>query len=61
MDFTYVNVRVSNPLKMGKFKDIELLLDSGSIFTSIPRKTLEELDLSPIDRERMRVYGEGNY
>jgi len=57
MGFTYVKVRVSNPLKAEKFKDVDLLVDSGAIFTSIPRKILEELDLSPIDRERLRVYG----
>jgi aspartyl protease family protein len=57
MGFTYVRVRVSNPLKTVKFKDIDLLVDSGAVFTSIPRKVLEELDLSPIDRERLRVYG----
>jgi predicted aspartyl protease len=57
MGFTYVGVRVSNPLKAEKFKDIDLLVDSGAIFTSIPRKVLEELDLSPIDREGLRVYG----
>jgi predicted aspartyl protease len=57
MGFTYVGVRVSNPLKAEKFKDIDLLVDSGAIFTSIPRKVLEELDLSPIDMEGLRVYG----
>ena len=44
-------------MKTVKFKDIDLLVDSGAVFTSIPRKVLEELDLSPIDRERLRVYG----
>jgi clan AA aspartic protease len=55
--FTHVRVRVSNPSKTVKFKDIDLLVDSGAVFTSIPREVLEELDLSPIDRERLRVYG----
>jgi len=59
MDFTYVKVRVSNPLKVERFKDVDLLVDSGAVFTSIPREVLEELGLSPIDRERLRVYGGG--
>jgi aspartyl protease family protein len=57
MGFTYVRVRVSNLLKPEKFKDIDLLVDSGAIFTSIPREVLEELGLSPVDRESLRVYG----
>lgn len=59
MGFTYVKVRVSNPLKVERFKDVDLLVDSGAVFTSIPREVLEELGLSPIDRERLRVYGGG--
>jgi clan AA aspartic protease len=59
MGFTYIKVRVSNPLKAEKFKDVDLLVDSGAIFTSIPREVLEELGLSPIDREKLRVYGGG--
>lgn len=43
MGFTYVKVRVSNPLKTEEFKDIELSVDGGAIFTSIPREMLEEL------------------
>uniref|UniRef100_A0A7J3X849 Aspartyl protease n=1 Tax=Thermofilum pendens TaxID=2269 RepID=A0A7J3X849_THEPE len=57
MGFTYVKVRVSNPLKPEKFNDVDLLVDSGAVFTSIPREVLEELGLSPVDRERLRVYG----
>jgi clan AA aspartic protease len=57
MGFTYVKVRVSNPLKPEKFRDIDLLVDSGAIFTSVPREVLEELGLSPVDRESLKVYG----
>jgi len=57
MGFTYVKVRVSNPLKPEKFRDVDLLVDSGAVFTSVPREVLEELGLSPVDRESLKVYG----
>jgi predicted aspartyl protease len=57
MGFTYVKVKVANPLTPTKSEDIELLVDSGAIFTSIPGEVLKSLDLKPVDRERLRVYG----
>ncbi len=57
MGFTYVKVRVYNPADMSKFDVVELLVDTGAIFTSIPRNTLEKLDLKPLSRRRLRVYG----
>ncbi|MBS7638749.1 aspartyl protease family protein [Candidatus Bathyarchaeota archaeon] len=57
MGFTYVKVRVYNPADMSKFDVIELLVDTGAIFTSIPRGVLERLGLKPLSRRRLRVYG----
>ncbi len=52
-----VNVKIANPLRIDKFINIDLLVDSETIFTSIPRRLLEELELSPIDKEKLKVYG----
>jgi len=57
MDFTYVKVRVNNPADLAKSDMIELLVDSGAIFTSVPRTTLEKLGLKPIARRKLKVYG----
>jgi len=57
MGFTYVKVQVANPLTPTRSDEVNLLVDSGAIFTSIPRGTLEKLELKPIDREKLRVYG----
>lgn len=57
MGFTYVKIRIANPLTPSKADEVNLLVDSGAIFTSIPRNTLENLGLKPIDRERLKVYG----
>jgi clan AA aspartic protease len=57
MGFTYIKVKVTNPLNLEKSEEVDLLVDSGAIFTSIPREILRKLDLKPIDRERLKVYG----
>ena len=35
-------------------------MDSGALFTSIPRSILERLGLKPIARQKLRVYGGGS-
>ncbi|MEM3697349.1 MAG: hypothetical protein QXQ94_07610 [Candidatus Bathyarchaeia archaeon] len=57
MGFTYVKVKVVNPLTPTRSEDVDLLVDSGAIFTSIPSEVLKSLGLKPVDRERLRVYG----
>ncbi|MEM2448664.1 MAG: hypothetical protein QXT14_06930, partial [Candidatus Bathyarchaeia archaeon] len=57
MGFTYVKVRVVNPVNPTRSEDVELLVDSSAIFTSIPGEVLKSLGLKPVDRERLRVYG----
>ena len=49
MGVTYVKVRVYN-LDLSRHVDMEVLVDSGALFTSIPRRVLEELGLRPIAR-----------
>jgi len=57
MGFTNVKVRISNPTDLTKLRDIELLVDSGALFTAIPCTLLEELALEPIARRRLKVFG----
>jgi len=57
MGFTYVKVKVANPLTPTKSEDVELSVDSGVIFTSIPSEVLKSLDLKPVNREKLKVYG----
>ena len=40
MGFTHVKVRVCNPADLSKSDEVELLVDSGVIFTSIPQPFL---------------------
>jgi len=55
MGFTFVKVRLYS-LDMSRYEDVELLVDSGALFTSIPRSILEKLGLKPIARYRLRIF-----
>ena len=49
MGFKYVKIRVYS-FDLSKHADVEVLVDSGALFTSIPRRVLEELGLRLIAR-----------
>jgi len=57
MGFTYVKVRLHNPADLTKFDEIRLLVDTGAIFSSVPRLLLEKLGIRPIERRGLRIYG----
>lgn len=57
MGFTYVKVNLSNPARMEKKREVELLVDTGAILTAVPRKTLEELQIIPVGRRTLRLFG----
>jgi predicted aspartyl protease len=58
MGFTYIKIRVYS-VDLTRWEDVEVLVDSGALFTSIPRSILEGLGLKPIARQKLRVYGGG--
>jgi predicted aspartyl protease len=58
MGFTYIKIRVYS-VDLTRWEDVEVLMDSGALFTSIPRSILEGLGLKPIARQKLRVYGGG--
>jgi len=58
MGFTYIKIWVYS-VDLTRWEDMDVLVDSGELFTSIPRFILERLGLKPITRQRLRVYGRG--
>jgi len=56
MGFTNVKVAVINPATALE-RDVELLVDTGAVLSSVPRSVLEALGIKPIGRRRLRVYG----
>jgi len=57
LGFTYAKVRLYNPADLDKFDEVELLVDTGAVLSSVPRPALEKLGLRPLDRRGLRVYG----
>ena len=55
--FTYVKVSLLNPAYLGLKREVELLVDIGAVLTAVPRKKLEELQIKPVGRRRLRVFG----
>jgi len=54
--FTQVKVTIINPVSALE-SSVGLLVDTGALLTSVPRKILESLKIKPIGKRRLRVYG----
>jgi aspartyl protease family protein len=57
LGLTHMKVRLHNPVDLAKSDEIILLVDTGAIFSSVPRHILEKLDIRPIGRRGLRIYG----
>lgn len=57
MGFTNVKINLANPARKEEKREVELLVDTGAILTAIPRKILEELQIKPVGRRTLRVFG----
>jgi len=55
----YVRVRIYNTADLAHGKEVELLVDSGSIHTVVPSEVLEELKIKPIGEMDVKVFGGG--
>ncbi len=57
MGFIRVRFGVFNPLNRDKVVELEGVVDTGAIYSVIPRKILEELEIRPMERRRFRAFG----
>ncbi len=46
MGVTHVTVRIMNPADSQRYKDVDFLVDSGAIYTFIPKKILQEIGIN---------------
>jgi predicted aspartyl protease len=51
MGITEVTVEVSNPRDQTHWQKLDLIADTGAIFSVIPRSTLDQLGISPYTEE----------
>jgi clan AA aspartic protease len=55
MGLTYLNVDIGNPTNPDETRTIKFLIDSGAIYSVVPRSILEELGIRSIKREVFRL------
>lgn len=51
MGLTTVPIEIANPAKPVRWNRVELLVDSGAIYSVIPASTLRKLGIGPLSRE----------
>ncbi len=55
MGYVRVRARLWNVEAGGAVKEVELLADTGAIYSALPRSVLEELGIKPMGRRRFRL------
>ena len=55
MGVTFLTVRVSNPAKPNKARDVEFLVDSGALYTVLPGSELKSLGIEPTSTEEFTL------
>jgi clan AA aspartic protease len=49
---TYIEVKVANPADPAKATQIKFLVDSGAVYSLVPRSTLKKLGIAPHSRRK---------
>lgn len=57
LGFVRVRFSIYNPLYQEKALEVSEIVDTGAIYSVIPRKVLEELGIKPLERRRFRAFG----
>ena len=57
MGFTYIKILVCNPMATEKKKEVEVLVDTGAVFSVIPRDILEEVGIKPTAMREFKIFG----
>ena len=55
MGITFLEVEVANPSRPKKSKTLKFLVDSGAVYSVIPKKILKDLGIKPIGKETFRL------
>lgn len=57
MSVVKVFFRVYNPRDVSKFVDVKGVVDTGAVYTVVPKKLLEDIGMRPVERRRFRAFG----
>jgi aspartyl protease family protein len=55
MGITVLKVGIANPGRPAKVRELEFLVDSGAIFSVVPKKILKELAIKPMAEQAFRL------
>ena len=55
MAITFLDVVVNNPSNGKEGKKLNFLVDSGAIYSVVPRKTLQELKVNPVETREFQL------
>ena len=55
MGFVKVRVKIGNPEKPGISREVELIADTGAIYTVVSRKILEELGIRKRGKRKFKL------
>ncbi|MFQ6085268.1 MAG: retroviral-like aspartic protease family protein [Candidatus Bathyarchaeia archaeon] len=55
MGFTRVEVAICNPADLTKRRKIKILVDTGAIYTVVPRGMLNDIKIEPRGRRKFRL------
>jgi predicted aspartyl protease len=50
MGYTKLKVRITNPRQTAKYRDAELLVDTGAVYTVINGKSLTHVEIETVDK-----------
>jgi clan AA aspartic protease len=50
MGITHVTVRIVNPADSQRYRNVDFLVDSGAIYTFIPKNVLQDIGINPHSR-----------
>jgi predicted aspartyl protease len=55
MGLSTLDVEVGTPARPEVTRSIKFLIDSGAVFSVVPRKILDELSIRPVGRQKFRL------
>ena len=55
MGLTVLKVEIGNPARPKRTKSLDLLIDSGAIYSVVPAKMLKELGIKPLTKQSFRL------
>src|SRR5438067_9651520 len=55
MGLTFLAIEIGNPASPEKTRALEFLVDSGAVYSVVPRSILDEMHIKPITRQEFRL------